>query len=698
MTNKLESSAFYVILATVILAPLIFWPSPYLALGIVKTTLIALGVLAATILCLIIAFKEKQLASPPGKFSLIGLLLSLSLILSALLSGAFFSSFFGGEGELATASFLIILFLAAWTIFTLVKREARRVVFFYIAIIASFLLLFLFHGLRFWLGTDFASFSILSSLTATVFGNWYSLGAYALVVGLITFLALILLPHTPRIKTSYWVLFALSMLTALVVNDPRAWGVAIVVYLGLAIYLPTLEPQPENLQTLAGVKRLAWVPLAVCLVSILISWQGRYLAGPIIDKLEAGHFEFSLPWRATLDVTSDTIKDRPLFGVGPNRFTTAYLAHKPAGINSTNAWQMEFRQGFGLIPSFGVTQGLVGLGLWIVFLVMLGSLAIKTLRKLPTAPYRRFIIISSLFGTLFLWLMTLISVPSVALLFLTFVFTGIFLGTGGGANFDLGSLSPRVFSGLYYGLLVIGIVWGLIYIRQTTASVYEGGGWQHLDAGQVVAAETDFNLAHRFDSSDRYWRAATTAKLLRVNQLVATVTTKTGTSTSETIAADATKIINAALADADKAVAADKTSYNNYVLQAKVLEWATEFKLAGGYDKTVATYLKAIQLNPADPSLYLSLARWQGLQGRLDDAMRTANTALALKNNNPNTLFLLSNLERARKNTDNAEYWLGLAYVQAGQKTEAIAQFKKLSGLHPDNQELKTILKNLEGN
>ena len=273
MTNKLESSAFYVILATVILAPLIFWPSPYLALGIVKTTLIALGVLAATILCLIIAFKEKQLASPPGKFSLIGLLLSLSLILSALLSGAFFSSFFGGEGELATASFLIILFLAAWTIFTLVKREARRVVFFYIAIIASFLLLFLFHGLRFWLGTDFASFSILSSLTATVFGNWYSLGTYALVVGLITFLALILLPHTPRIKTSYWVLFALSMLTALVVNDPRAWGVAIVVYLGLAIYLPTLEPQPENLQTLAGVKRLAWVPLAVCLVSIIIAWQ-----------------------------------------------------------------------------------------------------------------------------------------------------------------------------------------------------------------------------------------------------------------------------------------------------------------------------------------------------------------------------------------------------------------------------------------
>ena len=58
-----------------------------------------------------------------------------------------------------------------------------------------------------------------------------------------------------------------------------------------------------------------------------------------------------------------------------------------------------------------------------------------------------------------------------------------------------------------------------------------------------------------------------------------------------------------------------------------------------------------------------------------------------------------SELERAvliDGNYSNARYFLGLVYDQLGNKAAAIEQFTKVSQLNPDNQEVKTIIANLQ--
>ena len=76
------------------------------------------------------------------------------------------------------------------------------------------------------------------------------------------------------------------------------------------------------------------------------------ILGPMVTKLNAGYTEIVMPWRMTMDVAAGQLKDAPVFGAGPNRFTQAFLNYKPAVINTTDAWGVEFNAGFGLIPTF----------------------------------------------------------------------------------------------------------------------------------------------------------------------------------------------------------------------------------------------------------------------------------------------------------------------------------------------------------
>ena len=58
----------------------------------------------------------------------------------------------------------------------------------------------------------------------------------------------------------------------------------------------------------------------------------------------------------------------------------------------------------------------------------------------------------------------------------------------------------------------------------------------------------------------------------------------------------------------------------------------------------------------------------------------------------------ISALERAvalNNNYSNARYFLGINYFKTGRVEDAIEQFKIVSDLNPDNQEVKTIIQKL---
>lgn len=757
--SRLERSAFYVLLASVVLAPLAFWPSAYAPFDLAKAAVIAFGVLASAILLAILAFGEKRAVWVSRPLFWATILLCLSVVASSILSGHLGKSFFGQGFEAGTASFILVLFLGAGVVFKLVRREQGRAVVLYAGIVASFLVLYVFQLMRMAFGPGFASLGVLSGVASTVFGGWYALSAFALAIALIAASALLFLPLSRRLRVFYWIILALSLVGAFVVNDARVWAVGALAFLGLAVF-ESARRAPAGSGVKGFFSNLAWIPLVACIVAALLFWKGGDMANSVAGKLGASYSDApALSWRGTLDVAAGAMKASPIFGVGPNRFAQAYLDNKPSDVNVTNAWGLEFATGWSTLSTFVVTEGLSGAVLWILFLVFLGVAGVRALRRLPEDPQARFLVVSSLAAAAFLWAMASVSVLPHALLFLAFVFTGIFLASAANA----GSLAAvevapvpgtgraRLASVAAIAAVVVLAVWGAVYAKKTVALGHFASGVKALTGASSpvdpAKADAEFAAAEKWDASDVYLQGRAEAAIAEASGLVSTLNAQSPASTSQAVLTQAANILNGALGYTVGAIKLDPANYYNYVSEARVATAAARLQIPNAYETGVKAYASAIQLNPSNPSLYLSLAQLQASSNKLDDALSTVGAAIRVKGNYLDAVFLLSQIEAAKGNLPdaitaaqfaaqlnpqspivffqlglleyenrsyaasadafaaaikaqpdyaNAQYFLGLAQARLGKSAEAIAQFQSLAESNPDNQEVAFILADLK--
>lgn len=756
--SRLELFSFYIILATIIIAPLSFLPSAFISLDLVKTFVIVFGTLISTIILGYVALKERSVHLPPKPLLWTSVLLVASFTVSSLLSIHFGKSFFGQGYEIGTSGFLIVLFLAGLSIFTLVSRQKDRAVVIYVGIVIAYVILYILHFLRFVFGEKFMTLGILNTMTSSIVGGWYNLSSFSILVVIISLLALFLLNLSSRMKLVYWLLLVISTIGALLVADIRIWKVASLVFIGLTVFF-SMEKY-KSIQTSDGkwlkkvFRSLAILPLLAFVISAALIWKGGTITNPIITKIGADHAELVLPWQLTLNVTASVLQNYPLFGVGPNNFSQAYMAYKPIQINTSNVWATEFNSGFGLLPTFVTNQGIVGSILWILLLVFFGIIGVKTLRNLPNSREDRFLVVSSFVGSVFLWLVAIVSVPSHTIIFLAFVFTGIFVGvaslTGSirQEEYSSKSIMGKMLPSFVILFVLLLVVLGLVYAKKTIALVYFGQGIKQLSVtGDTVLANKAFDKSLRWDSSDLYWRAKVESAIVESSKLAGSVNASSPASTTQAVVTKMNEILNQAMKYANTAIAYDKTNYYNHLSEARVSEMATEIRMEGAYDNTVKAYNNAIGLNPYNPSIYLSLANIEARQAKYDDALRDLGRALQVKNNYLEGVFLLSQIYAAKgdinnaiiaakvavqlnpqnslllfqlgilnyNNKDykgaseafdlavkiqpdyaNARYFLGLAYARLNNTKEAIVQFEELAKTNPDNQEVISILTSLK--
>lgn len=756
--KKLESVGFIVSLITIILAPLSFLPSPYVTLDLIKTFVIAIGTIISLIILTFIAIKEKKLVFLPRSLMRIGFLIIVSLIISSFLSISLSGSLFGQGFEISNASFIVVLFFACLSIFGFISRQRERAVVVYVGILISYIILLILHVLRIIFGQEFMTLGILNTATSTILGGWYSLGSFSMLVVIISFLAIFLLKLSSRIKMVYMIILALSVLGVLLVADIRVWQISVLVFLGLAICFSFDKLKlNKRLGNYSGIrliiKSLAILPIIGLIVTSIVFWKGPAIIGPIVEKAGIVHSELVLPWQVTLNVTASAIQNYPLFGVGPNNFTQAFMVYKPIDINVTGAWSTEFSNGFGLLPSFVTTQGLVGLILWIMLFVFFGIIATKIIRNLPEENEGRFMIISSFVSAVFLWLVSIFTVPSHVILFFAFVFTGIFLGI----SYSYGLVKscefyPKKENKVYKIVLLVFVVllvaWGIIYFKKTVALLYFSNGIKHLSLkGNIALADKSISKAIMFDNEDIYWRAKAEVALITVSNLISSVNSESSASTTQSVMNEINKVLNQALADARTAIGIDPLNYYNHLSEARVSEIAANVHMANGYENSLRAYNSAINLNPKNPLLYLSLANLQARNLKYDDALISLGKALQVKNNYLEAVFLLSQVYAAKgdmanaivaakvavelnpqnslllfqlgilnyNNKDykgsaeafaeaiklqpdyaNARYFLGLSFARLNDNAKAIAQFEELIKTNPDNREISEIFTSLK--
>jgi tetratricopeptide (TPR) repeat protein len=486
-----------------------------------------------------------------------------------------------------------------------------------------------------------------------------------------------------------------------------------------------------------------------------MAWKGDVLAKPVIDRFGASYAVLTLPWQLTLDVDSGALKSSPLFGVGPNHFSQTYLTYKPIAVNSTYAWSAEFNYAFSLIATFVATQGVIGTIIWALFFIFCGILGVRMIRRLPSDPHARFIVVSSVSIATFLWLIAAISVPSHTLFLYALVATA--LGIGAGVKYgiiDGYTLAPRPattgrksYVVVMLVLVVAGAVWGVIYVKDAVALSYFGSGVKHLTGeNDPAAADVSFAKAQSINASDIYLQARVEASISQANKLMSTITPTTAASTSQAIGEQVVALVQEAANHAQSAITHDPRNYYNYVSAARVSEFAAGLRMDKAYEQAVTAYSSAIQLNRLNPALYLSLARLHASQNKLDEALQAAGAAIQVKNNYLEAIYLLSQIEAAKGKLNNAiiaanvatqinpqspilffqlgllhynnrnytaaatalekavelqsdyanaKYFLGLSYVRLNRVADAIEQFENLTETNPENQEVAFILNNL---
>ncbi|MDO8430473.1 MAG: tetratricopeptide repeat protein, partial [Candidatus Taylorbacteria bacterium] len=599
------------------------------------------------------------------------------------------------------------------------------------ALALSFIPIAIFQGIRFFFGADVLTLGVFQSSTASLVGKWNDLGIFSGVIFILSYLALRGITIRKIYKIALIALLIISGLFIFIVNSSLIWGSISVVLVGMAAY--------EFFH-----KKIPVITIILLALSILFTINSAVITDRILGKLNIIQTEVTLPWQLTLDVAAGSIKESPLFGSGPNKFGTQYLKYKPFIVNPTIFWNTEFSNGSGWIPSFSVTGGIVSFLLWIALVVVFCSAGIKALQS-SRDDLSKFFISSTFFSALFLWIMTLIYVPSHTILFLTFIWSGLFIATlvheGVTPLTILGKNEKNILSSLIPLALIIIIaaclLWLCIYLKKVAALSYFQSGISALSLPNnegLLRAEENFKKALNLDKNDTYYQALSEINIIKIIHL------------TDQTQAEKDRLVKEAIAYTQSAINLDPTNYYNYIAQARIYEIALSLAMDGAYESVIEAYTNALKYNPYNPALYLNKARIEASQNKLEEAKRDIGLALQLKQNYLDAIFLLSQIQISQGQIKeaitsvqvasqinpgnpliffqlgflyyndknylgaiealnqaikldnkyaNAQYFLGLSYARVGKVADAIIQFEALSITNPDNQEVALILSNL---
>lgn len=747
--SMLKKASTYVFLFGLFLAPLVFIPSIYAPLDVVKSVFLAGVILVASVLYALSVMKSRQISLPRSMFGYASVAVLISLLVSSFTSSHVLKSLIGQGFEMTTAGFLFLMFLGAFLVSRLVVEDKEMVLKVYTSIAISFVILAVLHIARLMGGADFMTLGILSSVTSSLIGRWYDFAILTSLVGIFSLLGIKFLPLRGSLKKVLYAFLVVTLAILFVVNSLFIWSSFAVVIFFIGLYEYFMNT-PKSAGIKGAFSRVSILTLVILVLAVACAWKGNIIAHPTVQKLNLEYGEPALPWQLTLDIASDTLKTMPLFGAGPNRFGSQYLLHKPLEINQTVFWNSEFTNGFGIIPSFLVTQGIVGVLAWCLFLFFFIKEGIVVLRKV-TDPLKKFLVTSAFFVALFLWIIDIVYVPSHVILFFTFVFTGIF----GALLMSEGTLSERKvkFSPVLYSVIIILLVITLgVYTKKAIALGYFQKAIKALNVDKSTdLAQAKLKSALSWDNSDVYYQALSEVNVLRINSITqamqAEATQNPNGAPDQKKIDEVIMLITDAVKYTKTAEAMDPTNYYNYLAEAHISELGTTLKIQNAYENTKNAYAKALSANPFNPGLYLSLAQLEAGQNHLADAQQFIGQALQLKQNYTEAVFLLSQiqvannqikdaivstqfalqlnpnepllafqlgiLEYSDKNYNaaiaplekavslnnqyaNARYFLGLSYVRMGRNADAIAQFIELAKTNPDNKEVSFILENLK--
>jgi tetratricopeptide (TPR) repeat protein len=708
MEKRINNIASYAFIISAFIIPLIFSASPLVGFSFSKVLPFFLVTFLAAILFIIQIFNQGKISIPKNWMFVSIAAVPLVYILSSFFSINSSASFLGTGTELGTASFIsgLFLFMALIAVFVRSKDKAFAAC---LAFVAAYLLLALFHIVRFAFGADFLSFGIFTSLISNTVGKFTDLGIISGIVVLLSLTSIEFLKLSKVIRILGYVVLALSLIMLAITNFPLLiWGpnakdslslftfigffaLTFFVYFISSTYGTGRKPADEEGEIVTAKigRSVPIASLVVLIVSVIFTFGATSLQNLIASTFNIEpSIETRLLWKPTAELAGSTVSQfsvRPLLGYGPEQFGYKWLLDKPADINNSLVWNSAFGEGIGFIPSTPVTVGILGLVAWIAFLALLAQSGVRSLFAKSKDSFSHYITVSTFLVSIYLWIAAIVYTPSITTFIATFFFTGLFLASLFREKiikekeivFDHSKGKSFVFIMALIAALLLILFWGYKIGERFAASIYANRANVALSTAQSVEdverAKAYLRSAAILANEALYSRILANLTLAQVNGLLQDTTTP-----QVELQRQFGILYPEAVNYAQNAAGLNPQSFDNLITYGNVLEVGASLRLEGYYAAAKSTYEEAAKLNPQSPLVPYLLSRLEVDNQNIEGAKSLIGEALQLK---PNYF--------------EAIVFLGRLQIGEGNNKDALNTFIVAQSIDPTNQDIQAIITQL---
>ncbi len=751
--NKLS---FVILLATIFISLFFFIPYVPVNLDASKGFLLSIGATLSVFFWLIARLGEGKFTIPRDRLILFAGIIPLVFLVSSFFSSSLYVSLFGSGFEMGTFGSILILFVIFFLSSVYFQTEKRLwyfigALFLGALILSIFELLVLASSIPFFHFPQFSSALLQGVSSGNLVGSWNN---FAILFGLIVLLSLFTLEF---LKTKGFILIAQYFLLVtglfflVVINVPLVW--ILVGIFSIIIFVYSISIQHAGIRIIHGAddkKRFPFAAIVIVFFCLVFLIGSNSLGGLVSKYVNLSNPEVRPSIITTSQIAWKSIKHNPFFGTGPNTFTIDWALWQPKEIAQTIFWNVDFSNGFSTLTTFAVTTGIIGLFAWILFLSVFVIRGVQSLRVALKDPLSNYFILTTLMIALYSWITFILYTPNIIMLMLAFTSSGILIGIlvfkqvvrvkefsflNDPRNSFFAILSLMI-------LMLVTLSVTYLYVEKFTSVIYFSKGLNTNNTMEsLVHSERMLVSAVSLDKNDIYYR---TLSQIYIGQIGVLINDKN--TSPDTLKSTLQQLINLAQNSATLAVSQNPKQYLNFLNLGNVYSSLVPLEVEGSYESAVKSYTNAGQLAPNNPSILLARAELEVIKKNNDEARKFIEQALSMKSNYSDALLLLAQIEtnegnnlaaikQVEKATSlnpndanlffrlgllrynnldyagsvgaferavildnnylNARYFLGLSYQKVGKKSDALIQFKILSQVLPDNQDIKKALSSL---
>ncbi|MDD5693317.1 MAG: tetratricopeptide repeat protein [Patescibacteria group bacterium] len=665
--NKLVKPLDYVLKAiiyfTIFALPLVFSPQTYDVLSLPKQTFLGIFVLVALILWMLkmVISRDFNIRRTPLDVPI--LIFGAIYLIASLVSISPLTSIIGFYGRLDGSFLTVLYFIILYYLITNNLRSKKEVMGVVLTLIMSTIVASIFAFMQMF-GVYILPSDITKSKLFNTIGSLNALAVYIMAVIPIT--AALALRKDNEARISFAGTSVLLFVLLVLVNIKAAWwGI-----LAASIVMIVMQFMDEKAD-----KRWLAMPVLLGLLSLAFIFTANF--GLNLQK------EVPLDNKNSIAEVKQAIKERPVFGSGPETYAYDFSKFRAAEMNNQENWSFRYDKAHSDWLTNGATLGILGTIAYAFLIIMAAVTGFFNYQKARDGGMK-YVTLGATAAVVGVGVMSLFYYSNFSLMLVFWVALAL-IGMARKSsevtdddvkdlNLKNASLEAKVFSTVFFALLFVGAFYGIYFAGKSYVAdaTYRKALLKTDKAENLLASEKLFKKAIDQNGYRETYRLSLSRVLLVEANL------ENQKSEKEKDIKKIQDYLSRAIDQGKLAVNTNPNSVSNWegmiIIYRNAALYAT-----GAIDWIEKSYQEALKLEPTNPVLVNGLGQVYLTKNDTDKAAEFFNKAIALK-----------------KDFADPHYNLALVYKDKKEYDKALEEMNIYLKAVPDSADAKTEIDNIK--